>query len=393
MEEPLGFPFASERLFCPPERFRELRAACPVARVRFPTGDLGWFVTRYDDVRNVLMDPRFSRAAAALPDAPRMRPMPADATTILAMDPPEHTRLHKLVVRAFSARRVDSLRPRVAALTTALLDDLAAAGPPADLVAGLAMPLPIAVIAELLGVPPDDRARFRADADVMLSLRGHAPQEVGAARRRMNGFLAEIVAAKRDDPGDDLISALLRAVDAGALSERELVTMAATLLIAGYHTTSAALSGGVLTLLRHSEHIPAAARPDAIGATVDELLRYAANAVNGGNLRVATEDVELGGVLIRAGEAVLPSTVAANRDPEVFAEAETFEPGRTNNPHIAFGAGPHYCLGARLARMELTVALGALFERFPGLRPAVPEDELRPTGTVIRGLECLPVTW
>jgi len=413
MDEPLPFPFASERLFSPPERFRTLRDERPVARVRFPTGDEGWLVTRYADVRTVLMDPRFSRAAAARRDAPRMRPMPADPATILSLDPPAHTRLHKLVVRAFSARRVDALRPRITELTTSLLDAMATSGPPADLVASLALPLPIAVIADLLGIPPHDRARFRDDADTMLSLHGHTPEEVRAAREHMNAYLAEIVAAKRATPpgearagtcpaaaappeeagGDDLIGALVRARDEDALSERELVTMAATLLIAGYHTTSSALSGGVLTLLRQGRDAWAATRGETVGATVDELLRYAANAVNGGNLRVATEDVKLGGVLIRAGDAVLPSTVSANRDAGVFKDPDRFDPARADNPHIAFGAGPHYCLGARLARLELTVALHALFARFPTLRLAVPEEELRPTGTVIRGLERLPVTW
>lgn len=394
MNKPLSFPFEAEQLFCPPERFRELRGSCPVARVRFPTGDDGWLVTRYEDVRTVLTDQRFSRAAAACAEAPRMRPMPAQPSTILSTDPPDHTRLHKLVVRAFSARRVDALRPRIGEVTRDLLDAMAAAGPPADLVSGLALPLPITVIADLLGVPAGDRESFRADAETMMSLAGHPREEIATARDRMNRYLAGVVAAKRTAPGDDLLSDLVRARDDDdALTEQELVTMAATLLIAGYHTTSTALSTGVLTLLRHPGRTAGATDPEAIAATVEELLRYAANAVNGGNLRVATEDVPLAGTLIRAGEAVLPSSVSANRDADIFADPDQFDPGRADNPHIAFGAGPHYCLGARLARLELAVAIGQLFDRFPGLRLDRPEEELRATGAVIRGLEGLPLSW
>nr|BAJ52675.1 putative cytochrome P450 [Streptomyces sp. TA-0256] len=378
------------------EEFARLRSGCPVARVRFATGDSGWLVTRYDDVRAVLTDARFSRAAAALPGAPRMRPLAADAATILSMDPPEHTRLHKLVARAFGKKRIERLRPFVERTAEDLVAAIEETGPPADLVAGLGLPLPIAVICHLLGVPFADRDRFCRWADIMLSLGTHSPGQVQAARDDLAGYLADLIEAKRRTPGDeDLLAMLISAREDGdRLSERELVVFGVTLLIAGYHTTSSTLAGGALQLLRRPE-LTDRIRGDQqrIRTTVEEILRYSTAGVNGGTIRVATEDVELGGVLVRAGEAVLPAITSANRDESVFAGAAGFDPGREDNPHLAFGLGVHYCLGSQLARLELTVALDKLLDRLPGLRLAVPEAELTCTPGVIRNLTALPVEW
>lgn len=391
----LPFPFQSPGVLEIAEEWERLRGSCPVARVGFATGDSGWLVTRYEDVRTVLTDARFSRAAAALPDAPRMRPLAADAATILSMDPPEHTRLHKLVARAFGKKQIERLRPFVEQTTQELLDAMEQAGPPADLVAGLGLPLPVAVICQLLGVPFADRDRFCQWADVMLSLGTHTPDQVRAARSELAGYLGELIEVKRQVEGDDLLSMLIGASEVGdRLSEHELVVFGVTLLIAGYHTTSSTFANGALQLLRRPDLTASiAGNTERIQATVEEILRYSTAGVNGGTIRVATEDVELGGVLVRAGEAVLPAITSANRDETVFANAADFDPERDHNPHLAFGLGAHYCLGSQLARLELVVAIDGLLRRFPELRLAVPEEELSCTAGVIRSLTALPVVW
>lgn len=394
--EPLPFPFPSPGAVEMAEAYERLRAGCPVARVRFATGDGGWLVTRYEDVRTVLTDSRFSRAAAARPDAPRMRPLTPDPATILSMDPPEHTRLHKLVARAFGKKQIERLRPFVERTAQELLDAMERKGPPADLVADLGMPLPVAVICQLLGVPFGDRGRFCHWADVMLSLGSHGPEEVRAARTDLAGYLAELIGAKRREPGgDDLLSVLIAArAEGDRLSEQELVVFGVTLLIAGYHTTSSTFANGAVQLLTRPDLTARIAdRPELVPGAVEEILRYSTAGVNGGTIRVATEDVELGGVLVRAGEAVLPAITSANRDEAVFPDAAVFDPERERNPHLAFGLGVHYCLGSQLARLELTVALHGLLTRIPGLRLAVPAAELTCTSGVIRNVTALPVVW
>lgn len=390
------FPFHAPELYEPPAEFDMLRRECPVARVELPTGDRAWLVTRYADVKRVLSDPVFSRAAAARPGAPRLRPLPPDSSTILAMDPPEHSRLRRLVTRAFAPRRIDRLRPRVQAIVDGLVDAAEAAGPPADLVSALALPLPVTVIGELLGVPPEDLPRFRGWADAMLTLTGHSADEVRAARTAMNEYLAELIAERRRAPEDDLLSVLIAARDEEErLTERELVIFAATLLIAGYHTTSTAITAGAVVLFRQPAMFTSAAdRPELVPQMVNEVLRYAVPSTHGSNMRVATEPVELGGVPIQPGDGVLAAIVSADRDPSVFADADRFCPERGDDPHLAFGHGPHFCLGAQLARTELEVVFATLARRLPGLRLAVPEDELKvEEGALFRRLEALPVTW
>jgi cytochrome P450 len=389
------FPFESSELYEPPKEFARLRQQEPVARIVMPTGDPAWLVTRYDDVRLVLSDPRFSRAAASVPGAPRLRPMPSDPATILAMDPPEHSRLRRLVAPAFAPRRIAQLRPRLEGIVGDLLRMLRASGPPADLVSGLALPLPVTAIGELLGIPPSDLGTFRGWADTMLTFTGHSAGEVRQARGDMNGYLAALVAQRRQSPADDLLSVLVAARDdEDRLSERELVTFAATLLIAGYHTTSTAITAGTIVLLRHpGELARLGADPQLASAVADELVRYPVASSHGGNLRVVTEDVEVAGVCVRAGEAVLPAIVSANRDDRAFDGPDLFCPGR-GEQHLAFGYGPHYCLGAGLAKAELEIVFAALAREFPALRLAVPEQELSyDPGALIRRLDQLPVTW
>ena len=395
VRDALPFPFETSGLYEPPAEFATLREECPVAKVTMPTGDPAWLVTRYDDVRLALSDPRFSRAAASRDGAPRLRPLPPDRSTILAMDPPDHTRLRRLVSAVFKPRAIERIRPFLTTMVDELLEGIKAQGPPADLVASLALPLPVSAIGKLLGVPASDLGTFRGWADTMLTFTGGSAADVQAARDAMNRYLAGLIAERRTALADDLISGLITACDDDdRLTEREMIIFAATLLIAGYHTTSTAITAGTLMLLRHPGVFRALGTdPDLATPVVDELLRYPAASSHGGNLRVVTEDVELGGVLIRAGEGVLPAIVSANRDERVFDGAGEFRPGRAQTS-LAFGHGPHYCLGAGLARMELEIVFPALSRHLPGLRLAAPESELSyEPGALIRRLTTLPVTW
>jgi cytochrome P450 len=391
----LSFPFKAAELYEPPAEFAFLREECPVVKVVMPTGDLAWLVTRYADVRHALSDPRLSRAAASLEGAPRLRPLPPDRSTILAMDPPEHTRLRRLVSSVFGPRAIARLRPYLTTLVADLLDRIVATGPPADLVTSLALPLPVSAIGKLLGVPASDLEVFRKWADTMLTFTGASADGVRDAREAMNRYLAGLIAQRRAAPADDLLSDLIAACDDdNRLTEREMIIFAATLLIAGYHTTSTAITAGALMLLRHPDvYRRLGEDPELAGPVVDELLRYPAASSHGGNLRVATEDLEIGGVLVRAGDAVLPAIVSANRDARAFPEPDTFRLDRTE-PHLAFGHGPHYCLGAWLARMELEIVFPALARRLPTLRLDAPEDELGyDPGALLYRLTSLPVAW
>ena len=324
-------------------------------------------ITRHADVQLVLADPRFGVAP------------PGVTNDSLFQDGPGHTRLRRLVARAFTARHVQSLRPRVEAIATRLARDLT--GPPADLVAEFARPLPLTVICELLGVP--DREQFGAWANEVVGLTG---QPV-AAWDSLRGYLAELVTAKRAAPQDDLLSALVSIRDSadGRLSDDELITMAIALLMGGYLTTANALSIGMLTLGELST---------VDTGTVEEILRLQSGRNGEAMPRYAHVDVELHGRHIAAGEQVVARIGAANRDPDRFDDPDTFRADRTPNPHLAFGHGPHHCLGAALARLELDVALRTLARERPGLRLAEPAAGIVWTEHLLdNGPERLPVTW
>lgn len=396
MQADLEFPFAFGTPTEPAPQFARLRAEEPVAKVRLPSGDRAWLVTGYPHVRRVLSDERFSRAAATAPDAPRLGPVRPDPASLMAMDPPAHTRLRRLVAPAFMSHAVDRLRPRVERIAKDLLDAVAASGAPADLVAGLARPLPFAVLEELLGVPRTDRERFRAWTTASLRLGQEAGTEVVAARAELAGYLTTLVESRYLDPGDDLLSDLTAAQHRSDLLDREeLVALAGTLLTAGYHTVASAIANGGLVLLRHPAQTRVLRhRPDLIPRAVEELLRFTPGPVSGGTMRVCTTDTVVGEVTIRAGEGVIPATSSANRDALVFTAPDRFDVERSGNPHLAFGHGPHRCIGASLARMELRAAFGALLRRFPDLRLAVPEEQLEwELAAMIRSVHALPVAW
>jgi len=374
----------------PLEFFARLRESRPVAPVRMPGYGRAWIVTRYADVRTVLTDPRLAKDVHRWPGGGRTRP--SEATGVYAhmlhADPPEHTRLRRLVQKAFTPRRA-ALRPRAEEIAAALLDEMAAApGDVTDLLGAYARPLPIAVLCDLLAIPAADRAWI---AVTVAAYDDRA--QLDRVERDLAAYFAELIAARRSEPGDDLVSALVcDSGDAGGLTGNELLATVFLLVMAGFDTTVNLIASGTLALLTHpGEKTRLRQDPSLLPAAVEELLRFT-NPVNHANDRFTTEDVPVGDVVIPAGEWVLPAISSANRDPAQFPDPDDLDLGRDTSGHVAFGHGVHHCLGAPLARMEAEVALGALLARFPRISLAVSPSELRwrPV-SLMNGLESLPV--
>lgn len=393
---PRSYPFSRLRLE-PDPQYAELRRSEPVCRVQLRYGPPAWLVTDYYLAKAVLGDARFSRAAAVGRDNPRESAVDISqvAESVLSMDPPEHTRIRKLVGKAFTPRRVEELRPRAEEIALGLVDGMVAGGPPADLVECFSFALPAIMICELLGIPEGDRHTFRSWADATVSTTTATPVQEQDAYLQLVSYLADLFAQRRAHPGDDLLTGLVQARDKDdRLSESELLVLAMAVLVAGYETTAHQITNMTYTLLTHPPQLrQLRQQPELLPAAVEEMLRFNvfASAINP---RIATTDVELGDVLVRAGEPVLCSRSSANRDANVFSHADELDFSRDPNPHVAFGYGPHFCLGANLARMELQVALATILSRLAGVRIAVPEGSLTwHSGTMMRGLAAFPIAW
>ncbi|PPK67564.1 cytochrome P450 [Actinokineospora auranticolor] len=389
-----------ERFFQHPyEVFAELREDGPVRRVVLPQGVRAWLVTRYAEARAALADPRLSkdyRVVAPLFDRHREQPRgPVErgaelAAHMLNSDPPDHTRLRKLVTKAFTVRGITGLRPRVEAIAADLLDKMADQDE-VDLLDAFAFPLPMTVISELLGVPADDRESFREWTKVVIS--PASGEEINAAAAAMWGYLTNLLAIKRAAPADDLLTALIQASEDGdRLSETELISMTFLLLLAGHETTVNLIGNGVLSLLGNPDQLALLRTdPTLISDAVDEFLRYE-GPVTLATMRFTKEPITLGDTEIPKDEFVVIGLSSANHDPAQFPSPERLDITRKQPGHMAFGHGIHYCVGAPLAKLEGEVAIAALLARFPNLRLAAPQSNLTwRESNLMRGLTSLPV--
>jgi cytochrome P450 len=384
--------------------YAQLRQEAPVHPVTLPNGIEVWLITRYADCKVALADPRLSKRQGAGDNARQLaRPVSTPLTRhLLANDPPDHTRLRRLVSKVFTARRVEELRPRVGELSAALIESLRAKGGTAEqsgkggaaeLVEDYAVHLPIQVICELLGVPIEDQADFRRWTGVMVSASAGGPG-VPEAAAAFVGYLLGLIERKRSAPAGDLLSALIATRDEGdRFSEDELTSMAFLLLLAGHETTVNLIGNGMYTLLTQPEAYQRLRKdPSLVPAAVEELLRLE-SPVETATSRTATEAVTYGDVTIPAGAMVAISLLAADRDPERFPNPDAFDLDRADNQHLAFGYGIHYCLGAPLARLEAQIAFTDLLTAFPDMRLAVsPAEVAWRTGVLIHGPSALPVT-
>ncbi|TDD18716.1 cytochrome P450 [Nonomuraea diastatica] len=374
----------------PPTELAELRETRSIARLAYADGHLGWLVTSHALVREVMADPRFSvrpelrHRPIELPGQPD--PQPAQPGMFLGMDPPGHTRYRRLLTGEFTVRRMGLLAERIEEITRGCLDAMERQGGPVDLVEAFAEPIPAAVIGELLGVPEQEFKQAQEHFVKIIRREGTA-EDMLAAYKATLALIQELIGAKRAAPTDDVLSGLTRS----DLTDEELANIGFLLLGAGLDTTANMLALGTFALLDRPGQIPALlSAPDQ---AVEELLRYLS--ITPFLIRTALEDVELGGELVRAGETVTLSIAAANRDPDRFPAPDALDLSRSGSTHLGFGHGVHQCLGQQLARVELRVALPALFTRFPSLRLAVAPGQVpvRPIEMLIHGLLSLPVTW
>ncbi|MBP2472360.1 pentalenolactone synthase [Crossiella equi] len=395
----LPFPRANVLEIAP--LYRVLRRQGPLARVTSPAGDPAWLVTRHAEAKRIFGDKRFGRSHPDPANAPRV----SDAAVLSApegdfeTEQAQHAFLRALLMPAFSAGRMRKLSGRVRELTEQCLDAMRAEadrnpGMPVDLHEHLSFPLPVLVICELLGVPYEDRHHFRDLSERIGMI--HGGEDTMAAMADFVGYLASLAERKRREPGEDVVSDMVRAqAQTPGFGDQQLAEVAVALLFAGHETTVNRIDVGVLLLLADPDRRDAfAADPEGQAkGTVEEVLRIATPEALG-TLRYAREDVDLDGVLVGKGDAVIISLAAANRDEDVFADPDAFDPHRSPNPHLAFGHGGFFCLGATLARVEMQVALSCLFTRFPRLRLAVPVDGLRlQHERLLGGVDEVPVLW
>lgn len=376
-------------------RYLELCRNEPVSRVRMPFGGEAWLITSYAEIKQFLADNRFSSLAATAPDTARVTPLPLRPGNLLTMDPPDHLRIRRVVAHAFTMRRIERLSARIRAVADTRLDQIAALGAPADLVENLAVPLPVMMIAELFGIPYEEREEFRKYSDVFVATYAHTPEQVEESRDQLEVYLRGLMEQRRRQPSEDLVSVLVEAVDAGRLSAVEAARTGIGILMAGHETSLSMISNVCFLLLTRRElYAQLCGAPGLVDSAIEEMLRVIPLRSVGSFPRRATEDVELGGVLIRKGDTVIFQRAAGDRDERVFDAPETVDLARSPNPHLGFGHGLHHCLGAMLARAELKVAIEGLIAKFPNLRLAVRPDEVpwKP-GLIARCPKSLMVEW
>jgi cytochrome P450 len=394
------FPMARTTPFDPPSEYAELGANGPVSRAVLPTGQPVWLITGHEHVRKVLVDPRISSdrrnegfpALVQVTEEMRRRTS-ALTQSLIGSDPPEHTDQRRMLITEFTVRRVQALRPRIQEIVDERVDAMLAGDGTADLFADLALPVPSLVICELLGVPYEDRAFFQSRSRQLLS-RASSAEERATCSEELRSYFDKLINAKAAAPGDDLLGRLIeRNTDTEVFTHEMLVGLATLLLIAGHETTSNVISLGTLALLEHPDQLAALnADPSLIPSAVEEMLRFC-NIVEAG-FRVALDDIEIDGTVIKAGEGLVALAASANRDSAAFEQPDGFDVTRGARHHVAFGYGIHQCLGQNLARMELEIVFGTLFRRIPGLRLSIPLSDVPfKKDAFIYGVDALPVTW
>ncbi|GLP65265.1 cytochrome P450 [Streptomyces sp. TUS-ST3] len=389
-------PRASRCPFDPPPGLKDLQERGPLAKVRLWDGSEAWLVTRHAEQRAVLGDARVS-ADTDRPGYPAKAGAAAGEGKLgfIMMDDPEHARQRRMVTSPFALRKVEALRPTVQRIVDGLIDDMLAGPGPVDLVEAFALPIPSLVICQLLGVPYDDHAMFQENTRTMVRTTATA-EERGLATRAIAGYLAGQLAARLGEPEDDLLSSIAARVSAGELTHGQATEMALLLLIAGHETTANMITLGTAALLQHPDQLALLREtddPGLVASAVEELLRYL-NITHLGRRRAVTEDIEIAGQVIRAGEGVIMVNEIGNRDPLVFEDPDRLDITRDARRHVAFGFGVHQCLGQPLARMELQVVYGTLYRRIPTLRLARPLEDVRfKHDAFVYGIHELPVTW
>lgn len=396
-EVQLRYPMERVCPFDPPPEYAELRKSDTPTRVRLWDGTTPWLLTRYDDMRVVLSHPRFS-AEPLRPGYPhvfagRMVADKADKS-FLRLDAPEHDRLRRMVTREFTVKRVEQERPFIQGIVDKLIDNMTAGPKPVEFVEAFAQPLPTEVITHLLGVPYEDHEIFHRATRTQFGSNS-TPEEVRASLVELMDYLSELIDRKQIEPQNDVLSRLVvEQLQPGHLDRQAMLNITRLLLSAGHQTTQNMTALGVLTLLRHPDQLAAIKEdPALIRGAVEELLRYS-SILHTGARRLALEDIDVNGHLVREGEGVICAIPSANRDETLFPDPDRFDIERDAAPHVAFGYGIHQCLGQVLARVELQIVLRTLFDRLPDLRLAVDFDELRFRHDMfVYGVYELPLTW
>ncbi|UOZ10278.1 cytochrome P450 [Amycolatopsis sp. WQ 127309] len=391
-----AFPMTRRCPFDPPAELGELQRDEPVSRVKLWNGSTPWLVTRFEDVRTILRDPRVS-ADSDRPGYPHQSAASAArrnrVKSFINMDGAEHAAQRKLLTGDFLVKKMEALRPAIQRIVDDLIDDLLAGPRPVDLVPAFALPLPSLVICELLGVPYEEREFFQDITKVMISMDA-APEEAVKATDELLAYLSRLVEKKAASPGDDVLSRLAVS-QLGTMTAEQIAGMGQLLLVAGHETTANMIALGTVALLENPAQLDLVRSGDAelLRSAVEELLRYL-NITHSGRRRVAVEDFELGGQVIHAGDGIIGASDIANRDDSVFETPDELDVTRGARHHVAFGYGVHQCLGQTLARVELQVVYGTLYRRIPSLRLAVPVEELEfKNDMLVYGVHSLPVTW